>query len=77
MSSVEVYGHGGSLVSPWSLASGRIARQTSHALAQIEARTAVGVAGVEAAAELHATKVSAVGFVWSSGAARSRHPQLS
>lgn len=52
----------GEVLPAWPPGS-RLARQTGHALAQIEAGTTVGVARIEAAAELQAMKASAVAHV--------------
>jgi hypothetical protein len=61
MSTIQPYEGGGLL--PWVSAGSRLARQTARELAQIEARTSVGVARIEAAAELQALKASAVAHV--------------
>lgn len=62
MTSIQPYDGGGSLTPGWS-SSGRRARQIGRELAHIDARTAVGVARIEAAAELQAMKASAVAHV--------------
>lgn len=46
-----------------ALGGGRLARQANRELAQIDARTNVGVARIEAVAALQATKASAVAHV--------------
>ena len=61
MSNIQPYSGSGNLLP--SLSTGRLARQTSRELAQIDARTAVGVARIEATAELQAVKVDAVAHV--------------
>jgi hypothetical protein len=60
MSNIQPYEGGGLLP---SFSNTRLARQTGRELAHIESRTAVGVARIEAAAELQALKASAVAHV--------------
>lgn len=62
MSNVEVYDRSGNLLPAFGSGS-RLARQTGQALARIDARTTVGVAQIEAAAELQAVKVDAIAHV--------------
>jgi hypothetical protein len=62
MSTIEPYSSA-SLTSTSIGPRTRLARQASRALAEIDARTSVGLAGIEAAVELQAAKAHAVAYV--------------